>query len=104
MHDEGGPRTYSFIEWIGLPSRPLVRHTQHGSFGGFGLLDHCSSNDEEYYAAGSDDFCAYLWRIPSVGDLKAAREISQAEQWYSEKSDEIGRPFELIYLMSVNHR
>ena len=42
--------------------------TQHGSFSGQAFKG-------KYYAAGSDDFRGYVWRIPSVEELLERREV-----------------------------
>ncbi|OBZ71115.1 DDB1- and CUL4-associated factor 5 [Grifola frondosa] len=47
----------------------------HGSFGGFGL------DDDDYYTAGSDDFRAYVWKIPKMADLMESREVVDADEW-----------------------
>lgn len=51
-------------------------YTQHGSFGGPGL------DGDEYYSAGSDDFRAYVWKIPSTETLLEARETLSSEDWH----------------------
>ncbi|TFK24981.1 WD40 repeat-like protein [Coprinopsis marcescibilis] len=55
---------------------------KHGSFGSLG------TNSDQYYGAGSDDFCAYLWKIPSISELKDQRkEINPLDWWTKETSD-----------------
>ncbi|KZT27461.1 WD40 repeat-like protein [Neolentinus lepideus HHB14362 ss-1] len=41
---------------------------KHASFGGLGL------QDDSYYATGSDDFRAYVWKIPDITQLRCMRE------------------------------
>ncbi|TCD60396.1 hypothetical protein EIP91_010234 [Steccherinum ochraceum] len=48
---------------------------KHGSFGGPGL------HTDEYYAAGSDDFRAYVWKIPDLRELTQRRESIAYERW-----------------------
>ncbi|CAL1712958.1 unnamed protein product [Somion occarium] len=48
---------------------------KHGSFGGPGL------DGDEYYSAGSDDFRAYVWRIPDTTTLLEARERVGVKEW-----------------------
>jgi len=48
---------------------------KHGSFGGPGL------DVDDMYAAGSDDFRGYVWKIPSISQLKSARKELSAEDW-----------------------
>ncbi|KAK7690154.1 hypothetical protein QCA50_006803 [Cerrena zonata] len=50
---------------------------KHGSFGGPSL------DGDEYYSAGSDDFRAYVWKIPSTESLQEARETISSEEWHS---------------------
>lgn len=49
---------------------------QNGSFGG--------SGDDLYYAAGSDDFAAYVWKVPSLESLKNRRRNLTGAQSESE--------------------
>ncbi|KAI0087760.1 WD40-repeat-containing domain protein [Irpex rosettiformis] len=49
---------------------------KHGSFGGPGLIF------DEYYAAGSDNFCGYVWKIPSIEEMKQEREILTDAEFY----------------------
>ncbi|KAH8104670.1 WD40-repeat-containing domain protein [Cristinia sonorae] len=48
---------------------------KHGSFGGAGLPN------DSYYSAGSDDFRAYVWKIPELGELTQRREVIAYERW-----------------------
>ena len=48
---------------------------QHGSFGGPGL------SSDEYYTAGSDDFRAYVWKVPDVEELREKRRVVQKTAW-----------------------
>ena len=48
---------------------------QHGSFGGPGL------DSDDMYAAGSDDFRGYVWKIPSISQLTSARKEMSGEDW-----------------------
>ncbi|GAA6013449.1 hypothetical protein JCM10207_008850 [Rhodosporidiobolus poonsookiae] len=51
--------------------------TKHGSFGGG---PGATAGSGLYYAAGSDDFKAYAWEVPSVEALKAAvQEVSLSD-------------------------
>ncbi|GBE85301.1 WD40 repeat-like protein [Sparassis latifolia] len=56
---------------------------KHGSFGGPGLGDDC------YYGAGSDDFCAYIWKIPDTPRLLDGRLEVDPEDW-DEHSSTVG--------------
>ena len=62
----------------------MISHVQHGSFGGPGL------DSDEYYSAGSDDFCAYVWKVPGVEELRLARETVSANRWKSLGEERIG--------------
>ena len=55
---------------------------QHGSFGGPGLDRDC------YYAAGSDDFRAYIWKIPDSRELEQKREKIAYERWQNLQTDD----------------
>ncbi|OCH92640.1 WD40 repeat-like protein [Obba rivulosa] len=46
---------------------------KHGSFGG--------PTGDEYYSAGSDDFRAYIWELPSLSTLLERRETIEFEKW-----------------------
>ncbi|KAH9480635.1 DDB1- and CUL4-associated factor 5 [Psilocybe cubensis] len=48
---------------------------KHGSFGGPGL------DNDDMYAAGSDDFYCYIWRIPPLPQLMDQREIYTEKRW-----------------------
>ena len=48
---------------------------QHGSFGGPGL------DVDDMYAAGSDDFRCYVWKVPSALELMEQRQTLTAESW-----------------------
>ncbi|KAJ7643764.1 WD40 repeat-like protein [Roridomyces roridus] len=48
---------------------------KHGSFGGPGL------DTDVLYVAGSDDFRAYVWDVPSVEALKVRREVVPYDEW-----------------------
>ncbi|KAK0441633.1 WD40 repeat-like protein [Armillaria borealis] len=48
---------------------------KHGSFGSLGF------DNDDFYCAGSDDFCAYLWRIPSISSLVEQRQIVDPDEW-----------------------
>lgn len=48
---------------------------QHGSFGGPGL------GGDELYCAGSDDFQAYVWKLPDPAALVDRRENHDAVMW-----------------------
>ncbi|KAK0464224.1 WD40-repeat-containing domain protein [Desarmillaria tabescens] len=48
---------------------------KHGSFGGLGF------DSDDFYCAGSDDFCAYLWKIPSISSLVERRQIVDPDEW-----------------------
>ncbi|KAJ3969032.1 WD40 repeat-like protein [Lentinula raphanica] len=59
---------------------------KHGCFGGIGI----DNSGIEYYCGGSDDFCAYLWKIPPVEHLVAQREEIPGHEWYLEDSSAVG--------------
>ncbi|KAJ6582810.1 WD40-repeat-containing domain protein [Mycena sp. CBHHK59/15] len=48
---------------------------KHGSFGGPGL------DADVLYAAGSDDFRAYVWALPSPAELTAQRTVISSAEW-----------------------
>ncbi|CAA7262966.1 unnamed protein product [Cyclocybe aegerita] len=48
---------------------------KHGAFGGPGL------DIDDMYAGGSDDFYAYIWKIPSVRQLQEQRKTISAHDW-----------------------
>ncbi|KAJ7274164.1 WD40 repeat-like protein [Mycena rebaudengoi] len=50
---------------------------KHGSFGGPGL------DADTMYGAGSDDFRAYVWALPSPTELVAQRTVISHQDWYS---------------------
>lgn len=54
---------------------PNSTSPQHGSFGGPGLPA------DEYYTAGSDDFRAYVWKVPRVEELKEIRRVVGKTSW-----------------------
>ncbi|KIL68001.1 hypothetical protein M378DRAFT_191493 [Amanita muscaria Koide BX008] len=51
---------------------------KHGSFGGFGL------ETDDLYVAGSDDFRAYVWKLPPVPELLEQRQIISERDWASD--------------------
>lgn len=58
---------------------------QHGSFGGFG------SDRDSYFAVGSDDFRAYLWKIPDEHELLERRRVVEGWEWFgTPRPGEIG--------------
>ncbi|KAF7985928.1 hypothetical protein HWV62_43850 [Athelia sp. TMB] len=57
---------------------------KHGSFGGPGLAV------DSYYATGSDDFRAYVWKIPDPAKLLDGRQVFSADAWAAEASHHIG--------------
>ncbi|KAI0661984.1 WD40 repeat-like protein [Cubamyces menziesii] len=59
---------------------------KHGSFGGLG------SDQDMYYAHGSDDFRTYLWKIPSESALLEQRAVVSPFEW-----DMCPRPGEIGY-------
>lgn len=64
-----------------------MNHTtiKHGSIGRMG-----SANDD-YFCAGSDDFRAYVWKLPSSQELlDSRREVSPAG-WLDEADGVIGK-------------
>ncbi|KAF4617596.1 hypothetical protein D9613_005957 [Agrocybe pediades] len=69
-----GKRTYSNVCTM-----------KHGSFGGPGL------DVDDMYAAGSDDFRCYVWKIPPVSQLLNQREIISADDWNASERLETGR-------------
>lgn len=60
---------------------------QHGCFGGPGL------DDDDLYAAGSDDFRCYIWKLPSMSQLLNQREIISEHDWNSSERLETGEVF-----------
>lgn len=48
---------------------------KHGSFGGPGL------ETDILYAAGSDDFRGYVWKIPPLSVLEEQRKIFSVNEW-----------------------
>ncbi|KAF8195596.1 WD40 repeat-like protein [Pholiota molesta] len=48
---------------------------KHGSFGGPGL------DTDNMFASGSDDFRAYIWKIPPLPQLLAKRQEFSEDQW-----------------------
>lgn len=69
--------------------------TKHGSFG--------SSGDKLWYSAGSDDFNAYIWEVPSVAALKEARRAPgpNAEEWFIGDTPNIGEFMPLAYASAI---
>ncbi|ORY42721.1 WD40-repeat-containing domain protein [Leucosporidium creatinivorum] len=51
--------------------------TKHGSFG--------DSGDKLWYAAGSDDFNAYVWEVPTLEAMKEGRRApgTEAKDWFN---------------------
>lgn len=64
---------------------------QHGAFGGPGM-----DTRDNLYAAGSDDFRGYVWKIPPLQELKEQREKYSAEEWVSSNSERIGKQCFLV--------
>ncbi|CAK5270523.1 unnamed protein product [Mycena citricolor] len=52
---------------------------KHGSFGGPGL------NTDSLYAAGSDDFRAYIWALPPSHELTERRRVMSYRDWTAEE-------------------
>ncbi|KAF8073953.1 WD40 repeat-like protein [Lyophyllum atratum] len=52
---------------------------KHGAFGGPGL------ETDGFYAAGSEDFRAYVWKIPSLAELADQRIEVSADDWASQE-------------------
>lgn len=48
---------------------------KHGSFGGPGLVT------DDLYAAGSDDFRGYVWKIPPISMLEEQRKVFSVNEW-----------------------
>ncbi|KAH6912682.1 WD40-repeat-containing domain protein [Coprinopsis sp. MPI-PUGE-AT-0042] len=77
----------------GHPIDPLERSyinsstMKHGSFGALG------QSSDTFYGAGSDDFRAYLWKIPSIAKLVEWRNEISAVDWAasSRESETIGK-------------
>ncbi|KAJ3731186.1 WD40 repeat-like protein [Lentinula guzmanii] len=59
---------------------------KHGCFG----RASPSISDVDYYCGGSDDFCGYLWKIPSVERLIAQREEISVSEWRLDISSTVG--------------
>ncbi|KXN81788.1 DDB1- and CUL4-associated factor 5 [Leucoagaricus sp. SymC.cos] len=51
---------------------------KHGSFGGPGL------DSDEFYAAGSDDFRGYVWRLPPTSELVSQRREFSPTDWQTQ--------------------
>ncbi|KAF7299756.1 WD40 repeat-like protein [Mycena chlorophos] len=56
---------------------------KHGAFGGPGL------EEDSLYVAGSDDFRAYVWSLPSPADLEAQRTILTFDEWEAGQQEDI---------------
>ncbi|KAF8798922.1 WD40 repeat-like protein [Phlegmacium glaucopus] len=65
----------------GTPNPPSQRTysnsctMKHGSFGGPGL------DTDDLYAAGSDDFRGYVWKIPPISVLEEQRKVFSVNEW-----------------------
>ncbi|GJE88449.1 WD40 domain-containing protein [Phanerochaete sordida] len=57
---------------------------KHGSFGGPGL------DKDDYYSTGSDDFRAYVWKLPSDSLLREHQQVIDYEQWGALVEDPVG--------------
>ncbi|KAF7796301.1 hypothetical protein EIP86_007478 [Pleurotus ostreatoroseus] len=75
--DTAYPPSSGYRRPFNVHYRLMISYVQHGSFGGPGL------DSDEYYSAGSDDFCAYVWKVPGVEELRLARETVSANRWKS---------------------
>lgn len=53
---------------------------KHGSFGGPGF------ETDDLYAAGSDDFRGYVWKIPPLSVLEEQRKVFSANEWENRPS------------------
>ncbi|KAF9464101.1 WD40 repeat-like protein [Collybia nuda] len=53
---------------------------KHGSFGGPGL------DCDGFYSAGSEDFCAYVWKIPRLSELIGRRLEVSPSSWVTDES------------------
>ena len=53
------------------------------------------------YAAGSDDFKAYVWKIPPLTELMEARQKIAADEWGLTDSKRIGDKY--VHLVSSHH-
>lgn len=82
MYYEGGNFTrkgYAYTKLI----KPIP--IKHGSFGGPGL------ETDNLYAAGSDDFQGYVWKIPPIPVLEEQRKVFSGNEWESYQSaSEVG--------------
>ncbi|KAG0703749.1 WD40 repeat-like protein [Suillus ampliporus] len=54
-----------------------------GAFGGPGM------DEDDMYGAGSDDFRAYVWKIPPLSTLQGLRKEITAHEWYSREWPDI---------------
>jgi WD repeat-containing protein 22 len=64
----------------------LTYCSQHGSFGGPGL------DSDQFYCAGSEDFRAYVWKVPELSKLAERRiEISSLDWSTQEWADVTGK-------------
>ncbi|KAF9061447.1 WD40-repeat-containing domain protein [Rhodocollybia butyracea] len=57
---------------------------KHGCFGSPGLV-----SGDDYYCSGSDNFCAYLWKIPSVEHLVEERKEISSHEWQLSKGNTV---------------
>ncbi|KAG8944056.1 hypothetical protein FRC04_002196 [Tulasnella sp. 424] len=64
----------------GQPGYTTAVTMKHGSLRTYG--------GTTYYAAGSEDFRAYIWKIPQAGQLKEQRRPMTTEEWLSGQSGE----------------
>jgi DDB1- and CUL4-associated factor 5 len=71
---------------------------KHGSFGGPGL------ETDDLYAAGSDDFRGYVWKIPPLSVLEEQRKVFSVNEWENYQSDttEVGELHDLPATLLVN--
>ena len=48
-------------------------------------------NEDNLYAAGSDDFRGYVWKIPSATQLMEQRQKFSADEWSTSNLGRIGK-------------
>ncbi|KAI0345939.1 WD40 repeat-like protein [Trametopsis cervina] len=100
--DDPNPVATCFARYLpdGTPVPPGKRTyantstMKHGSFGGPGL------DRDEYYSAGSEDFCGYVWEIPEVQTLKQRREIVSDTSFYGRDPATVGEADSLALIIT----
>lgn len=70
------PTQHAYSGWT--IENPDHLASQHGSFR--------SNGGTTYYTAGSEDFRAYIWKVPPAEQLKQQRRPMTTEEWLSGRS------------------